>query len=126
MISVSKLCCPVCWELFDVLNSTKSNNFQARVRGCHPTITKVALPETFPPAILEAMTNRFRRHLATQLRPLLSNSSTRSTRHFRNESETGYSATSSNEGAVQYEDGFQSWAQMHNVSVPTQTATHGT
>ena len=89
MVSVSRLCCPVCWELFQVLG------IESIVRGCHPTVTPVVLPETLPSHIYEAMVTRFRAHLSSQLRPLLSDIVSSSTGHYRNSSDSGYSAVSS-------------------------------
>jgi hypothetical protein len=123
MISVSKLCCPVCWELFDVLNKRDSEKFRAKVRGCHPTVTGVALPETFPSDVSEVMVTRFRDILSGQLVDLLKDSAPRNPQHFRSESESNYSATSSHDGASQCKEGFQSW-EKHESSLSTQTATH--
>jgi hypothetical protein len=70
-----------------------------RVRGCHPTVTPVVLPETLPSSVSEQMVSRFRDHLSSQLRPLLSESSNSIPRlsagHHRNHSDSGYSAESS-------------------------------
>ena len=50
-ISVSKLCCPVCWELLVLLGSEipLSESF----RGSHSTIHPVELPEWLPYKIKE-------------------------------------------------------------------------
>jgi len=115
MISVSKLCCPVCWELFEVLNL--HDFICAKVRGCHPTVTQIALPETFPLEVSDKMITRLRALLAGQLRHLLLNRPPR-TQHFRNESETGFSAASSNEGASQCVEAYDSW-KMFNLKRQT-------
>jgi hypothetical protein len=65
IVSVSKLCCPVCWELFQVLRRDGS------IRGCHPIVTPVVLPETLPGLVYEELVTRFRTHLSSQLRHLL-------------------------------------------------------
>jgi hypothetical protein len=95
MISVSRLCCPVCWELFQVLDK------ESIIRGCHPTVSPVVLPKTLPESVFESMVTRFRAHLSGQLLHLLSDRKIPELKvgHHRNSSETGYSATSSSEGA---------------------------
>lgn len=107
MISVSKLCCPVCWELFQVLN------LDTKIRGCHPTVTPTTLPDTLSPDVSKEMVKRFQVHLVTQLRSLLSESKTsirtRTTQHHRNESESGYSAASSNVGELDHYEAYVSW-----------------
>ena len=102
MISVSKLCCPVCWELFKVLD------LNIKIRGCHPTVSPLALPDTFSPEILKEMVKSLRTQLASQLRHLV-NEPPRTIHHFRNESETGHSATSSNEGASRFTDAYKNF-----------------
>lgn len=96
MVSVSKLCCPVCWELFNILGMKKS------IRGCHPTVTPIALPETFSNEVNEMMVTRFRTILCSQLRHLSASNIPFPTSHHHNSSESGYSAASSNEGAREY------------------------
>ena len=105
MISVSKLCCPVCWELFKVLD------LDIKIRGCHPNVTPLALPETFSSDILNKLTESLRTQLAAQLRQMMDDKPPRITpsQHRRNESETGYSATSSNEGASKFGVAFEFW-----------------
>jgi hypothetical protein len=89
MVSVSKLCCPVCWELFQVLQK------EGIIRGCHPTVTPTVLPEMLPEYICEAMVTRFRAHLSNQLRNMYTG---QTARHYRNSSDSAYSVSSSNEG----------------------------
>jgi hypothetical protein len=102
MISVSKLCCPVCWELF------KAVMLDIKISGCHPNVTPLALPETLSPEIYSKMIISLRTLLVSQLKPLLLNRLPE-TRHSRNESETGHSATSSNEGSSVYGAPFEVW-----------------
>jgi len=111
IVSVSKLCCPVCWELFQVLRMDKS------IRGCHPCITPTVLPETLPSHISEAMVDRFRAHLRGQLRHLLSSNTVPmlTGQHRRNVSESGYSAASSQEGAKEYPDAYVNWSDVHGA-----------
>ena len=59
-ISVSKFCCPICWELIDVLNETNSD-VQLIVRACHSNLYTVSLPSWLPNAdiVVEKMIQRF-------------------------------------------------------------------
>jgi hypothetical protein len=110
MVSVSKLCCPVCWELFKILKREKA------VHGCHPNVTPVVLPETLPNHVSESMVTRFRAHLSNQLRPLLMDPNYipgLKKMHHRNTSESAYSATSSNEGATKLSDSTESWLLLY-------------
>ena len=68
MVSVTKLCCPVCCELFQVLRRGE----QVQVCGCHPTITPTVLPETLPNEVSKVMVIHFQAHLSGQLHHLLS------------------------------------------------------
>jgi hypothetical protein len=107
MVSVSKLCCPVCWELFKALK------LGTHIRGCHPTVTPLALPETLSPEISREMVARCQALLASQLKPLLSTEQAHTKQHYRNDSETGYSAASSNmiEGASECSPSYNSWRE---------------
>lgn len=71
----------------------------------------------------DASQSRFQRdgypfpaHLSNQLRHLSSPNMVLgpTTGHHRNTSESGYSATSSNEGAKQYSDAYQHWLSVQN------------
>ena len=63
MISVSKLCCPVCWELLAILNEDKPLS----LRGCHPMIYAVELPKWLPSEIVDEMNERFQNYLQQEL-----------------------------------------------------------
>ena len=72
------------------------------VRGCHPIVTPVVLPETLPSSVSEEMVSRFRAHLSSQLHHLLFQSSSVprvSAGHHRNPSDSGYSAGSNDSAA---------------------------
>lgn len=119
MISVSKLCCPVCWELFEALN------LDTKIRGCHPTVTPVALPETLSLEISEKMVTRLRTLLDAQVNFFfLEGNDARRTQHSRNESETGHSTTSSNECASECGDSYQSYKATHQKGT-AKTPIHG-
>jgi hypothetical protein len=70
-----------------------------KISGCHPNVTPLALPETLSPEIITKMVDALRILLVSQLRPLSENKAPQ-VGHSRNESESGYSAASSNEGAA--------------------------
>jgi hypothetical protein len=109
-VSVSKLCCPVCWELFHILNMENA------VCGCHPTVTPIVLPETLPEHVSEKMISHLRALLSGQLRHLLfPNIIPVGAGHHRNSSESAYSSTSSNENAAEYSDEFQTWSSVAQV-----------
>jgi len=55
-IVVSRRCCPICWELLDILRG-KSQRFA--VRGRHATLFPVELPEWLSPQVVEEMITRF-------------------------------------------------------------------
>lgn len=65
-ISVSKFCCPVCWELLKVLNET-NKNLEFVVRAHHSNLYPVCLPPWIPDRALEQMIKRFRKKLYEKL-----------------------------------------------------------
>lgn len=65
---MSKLCCPVCWELLAVLRGDEN---KYSVRGCHATPYAVDLPAWLPANVLQEMIDRFRVHLRDELITLL-------------------------------------------------------
>ena len=102
MISVTKLCCPICWELFKALD------LNIRISGCHPNVSPLALPETLSPEISSKVTRSLQSLLVGQLKHLLDRKQPL-TGHSRNESETGYSAASSNESSSQFSGPYANW-----------------
>src|SRR6266550_1522266 len=76
MVSVSKLCCPVCWEFITLLRETtattatdKSPKFS--VRGYHPHIYPLVLPPWISDEIREKMNLKFLGYLGAELRLLM-------------------------------------------------------
>jgi hypothetical protein len=67
VISVSKLCCPVCWELFKLLGLEESLS----LRGSHSTIYPVELPSWLPSEIVEEMYKLFLNHLRQEIEIML-------------------------------------------------------
>jgi hypothetical protein len=68
-ISVSKFCCPVCWELLQVLNDL-NKNVEFVVRAHHSHLYPVCLPPCLPNCVLEKMIKCFREKLYKKLRQL--------------------------------------------------------
>ena len=65
-ISVSKFCCPVCWELLEVLSET-NDNLKFVVRSHHCNLYPVCLPPWLPDSVLEKMIERFKKKLYDKL-----------------------------------------------------------
>jgi hypothetical protein len=66
---VSKLCCPVCWELLNIFKDGDSANFH--VNGYDKTILQVELPDWLPLEIVVKLTGRFEEILLEQIRTLV-------------------------------------------------------
>ena len=64
---MSKLCCPVCWELLVLLGSKIPLSFH----GSHSTIHPVELPEWLPYEIVEEMKKQFQKHLQKEIEIML-------------------------------------------------------
>jgi hypothetical protein len=63
-IIISKLCCPACWELIDILRG-KTKRFN--VRGRHPTLYPVELPAYLSQQVLSEMITRFKEFLYNEI-----------------------------------------------------------
>lgn len=90
MISVSKLCCPVCWELLMIL--CKENPLS--IRGSHSVISPVILPKWLPDDIVAEMYKRFLHHLGEELDIMLRHQGAKRSRHALHESESNISTAS--------------------------------
>lgn len=101
LISVSKLCCPVCWNFFQVLKNEHSAS-EPMVRGSHSNLFAVSLPVWTPPAIREKMEETFLRFLRTELigmvNPPAVIPTSVSLRHRHNMSDSLYTEASTNVG----------------------------
>ncbi len=99
---MSKLCCPVCWELLRTLNQDGRHNLIAR--GCHSTIYPVALPEWIPDHVHQDMVRKFRVYLCAELakltvtQPLLLGESAKD--HYPGQESDGDLSASSSAGAA--------------------------
>jgi hypothetical protein len=71
MLSVSELCCPVCWELLNILRGQDKEAL--KVRGYHTTLFPVELPRWLPRKVLAALFERFQKHLAVEVKKLIEN-----------------------------------------------------
>jgi hypothetical protein len=65
-IAVSKLCCPVCWELLDVLGVT-----EIKPLGRHSTLSFHELPARLPGSVLNKLLNRLDVFLVAELRKMI-------------------------------------------------------
>ena len=65
-ISVSKFCCPVCWELLNVLNET-NDNLKFIVSAHHSNLYPACLPTWRSDRALEGMIEVFRKKLYEKL-----------------------------------------------------------
>lgn len=97
MISVSKLCCPVCWELLAILG--KENPLL--LRGRHSTIYAVELPKWLPSEIVDEMNERFQIYLRREIKIMLDGAKQKADfqvrhRHTTHESESNISVASTN------------------------------
>jgi hypothetical protein len=70
-LSVSKFCCPVCWELIDAVNSIYCKfNVEFVVRARHSNLYPVHLPPSLPDGALDMMIDRFKQMLHDALNRL--------------------------------------------------------
>jgi hypothetical protein len=99
VISVSKLCCPVCWNLIEIL---KTMHGGIVVRGYHATVYPVVLPDWLPPDIVTQMLLRFRQYLRLHLVQLATDLDTKKREpRGRQSNASGISnASSANEGGA--------------------------
>jgi hypothetical protein len=121
-IGVSKLCCPVCWELLQILApqslkpgvKSKIPATYFSIRGSHSTVSPTQLPRWLPDDVVKKMVDRFRQLLHSELAifsakaaedPILQLESvadvermvrTRGLRNSEHLSDDGYSSDSSN------------------------------
>jgi hypothetical protein len=70
MIAVSKLCCPVCWELIKLLR-TKATSSKLAIRGSHPHIYPLILPPWVSDVIRREMELKFLGYLGAELIQLI-------------------------------------------------------
>jgi len=118
MLSVSKLCCPVCWDLLAILGEGKQ---QLSLRGRHFKVYGVELPKCLPVDIVDRIYKQYQQHLRQEIEIMLrdderggsgvagvSSSSSQFRRgHVTHESESNISVASTNFSTLileKYED----------------------
>jgi hypothetical protein len=104
MISVSKLCCPVCWELLALLGDEKPLS----LRGGHSTVYPVELPNWLPPEFVDKLYKLFLNHLREEIVIMLNAAEreqvTRQNRHATHESESNISIASTTNSTCRWGD----------------------
>jgi hypothetical protein len=70
-VAVSKLCCPACWELFEILKAKNPGSY--KVRGRHSTVYPVELPLLLNDEVVEEMVKRFEGHLRAEGQKMINN-----------------------------------------------------
>jgi len=68
-VSVSQVCCPVCWELFALLGNVSGTS--SSLHGSHSTMYPVELPIWLPQGIVDEMRKRFLNHLREEIKIML-------------------------------------------------------
>jgi len=107
MISVSRLCCPVCWELLNIIwNNSGDETRLVSFPGCHSIIYPVELPEWLPDRIVKQMTRLFQDRLRVELMSMVrasgedseesAASTTQRKQHTSHQSESNISVASTN------------------------------
>jgi hypothetical protein len=66
VLAISKLCCPICWDFFQILQGFKPE-FRAIVHGFHCALSMVHLPDWIPEELVEAMVSLYSDHLCQEL-----------------------------------------------------------
>ena len=118
MISVSKLCCPVCWTILGILNEDEP---LLSFPGCHSTIYPVELPTWLPSHIEDEITKRFRDLLRQELEIMVrgeEEKKRRHTGHASHESESNISVASTSRGdgreGIEFEEYESVAAETHH------------
>ena len=116
MISVSRLCCPVCWELLNIILSDSENESRlVSFPGCHPIIYPVELPEWLPHHIVGQMTDSFRKHLREELTSMVKGAeesarvAKQRKQHASHQSESNISVASTARDVDNDVDDFNEW-----------------
>jgi len=71
LISASKLCCPICWEFFDVWRGYSSTRLV--LWADHSIVYPVQLPESVPDEVIQKLITRFQASLQHELMFMMSN-----------------------------------------------------
>jgi hypothetical protein len=98
---VSKLCCPVCWDFFKILQDDV-DKVQFTVRGHHYALSMQYLPSWLPEDVLKKMVAKYRDYLRDELLQMMSKERHRKLTHkrvhsFESDGGLSVSSDSSNE-----------------------------
>jgi hypothetical protein len=97
---VSKLCCPVCWDFFDILNGD-DEDVRLEVCGRHDLLFMLHLPRWTPREILEKMIKHYRGYLRDELLQLRPNTiPTPGHKHSMSDSALSHASDSSDDSAI--------------------------
>src|ERR1700678_2140556 len=68
-VAVSKLCCPVCWEYFDILSKRHipPGHRECKIRGRHSTLFPVQLPIWTTTDVVQELIRQFGWYLRAEL-----------------------------------------------------------
>jgi hypothetical protein len=72
-VAVSKLCCPACWEYFDILSEKHLTEGIYKIRGRHSTVYPVQLPSWSRPDVVQELKQRFGKYLRNELETMWKN-----------------------------------------------------
>ena len=73
VISVSKLCCPVCWDVLELLrNEQGGTRAEFIVRGRHAVLSPVQLPIWLPIEMVKRMLQIYKQILVDKIKVLMS------------------------------------------------------
>ena len=69
-VAVSKLCCPVCWDFFEIIKDD-SDMVQFTVRGHHTVLYLQHLPSWLPDNVVKRMVVKYGSYLLDELRQMM-------------------------------------------------------
>lgn len=94
LISVSKLCCPVCWDTLELL---RGDSGKFKVRGHHAVLSPVQLPFWTSNHMMKKMVRLYEERLIEQIKILMSSEDGWRSRANSLQSNAGLSTDGSNE-----------------------------
>src|ERR1700678_2798176 len=88
-VAVSKLCCSVCWEYFDILSKRHipPGHREYKIRGRHSTLFPVQLPIWTTTDVVQELIRRFGRYLRTELNTMWSDHLQEQSDHLQEQSD---------------------------------------
>lgn len=92
---MSKLCCPMCWELFGIFNEGNEDESQLSFPGCHLIIYPVKLTDWLPTPIVDAITKKSKTDLKKVLEIIVAGAKSKK-HHASHQSESNISVASTN------------------------------